>query len=53
MSPPDFDLFPEFKENLCVAVVIPLWKKFKWCTGWNNRASETLGFSHTEAGRLY
>ncbi|PSN57865.1 hypothetical protein C0J52_05643 [Blattella germanica] len=24
----------------------------KWCPGWNNKASEMLGFSYTEAGRL-
>ncbi|PSN34201.1 hypothetical protein C0J52_26521 [Blattella germanica] len=53
------------RKNLCADVVIFLWKRFlspypnhstdeqKWCPGWNNKASETLGFSCTEAGRLY
>ncbi|PSN48756.1 hypothetical protein C0J52_08926 [Blattella germanica] len=53
------------RKNLCADVVIFLWKRFlspypnhstdeqKWGPGWNNKASETLGFSYTEARRLY
>ncbi|PSN40948.1 hypothetical protein C0J52_26442, partial [Blattella germanica] len=53
------------RRNLCADVIIFLWKRFlspypnhstdeqKWCPGWNNKAAETLGFSYTEAGRLY
>ncbi|PSN54625.1 hypothetical protein C0J52_10837 [Blattella germanica] len=48
------------RKNLCADVVIFLWKRFlspypnhstdeqKWCPGWNNKASETLGFSSAE-----
>ncbi|PSN53648.1 hypothetical protein C0J52_20568 [Blattella germanica] len=64
MSPPDFDLFPKSKEPMRRRRYL-LWKRFispypnhstdeqKWCPRWNNKASETLGFSYTEAGRLY